>query len=393
MTKIVQIAGGTADSEDVYVGPERELRADMSNKELRLHDGGKQGGHKFLSRDANDQRYQQKSPELAGIKFAAAARGFMARIGDGVYRLRRLVGVDNQVAILHSDGVNANPQIGLTMTQVGEHEWLDQQIFRDVVEFSAGANGNLAGDTTGTHTGNVIGDVEGNVTGNLTGDTAGTHTGTQVGDVDVRGKTFQADAIIEFAMLTTAAKTAIVDMIRDEIEPVGVAIKLYIGTPENVPEGWAICDGTQGTPDFRDRIPMGASSTFGVLSTKGSLTHTHTGSTGTAGVHSHGVTVAGHTLTTAQIPSHHHNNGVVDKNDTLFNHGGIAANPTRASSIDGNSSAGVIEGLTTATGGGEAHTHAGSSTDAAGAHTHSVTTNESSHIPPVVGVHFIMRIS
>lgn len=40
-------------------------------------------------------------------------------------------------------------------------------------------DGNLVGDSTGTHTGPVVGDV----TGDLTGDSAGTHTGPVVGDV------------------------------------------------------------------------------------------------------------------------------------------------------------------------------------------------------------------
>src|SRR3546814_15801137 len=49
----------------------RELTVDTSNQELRLHDGVTPGGHRFLNRDSNDQRYQAKSSELDGFNGCA----------------------------------------------------------------------------------------------------------------------------------------------------------------------------------------------------------------------------------------------------------------------------------------------------------------------------------
>ena len=42
-----------------------------------------------------------------------------------------------------------------------------------------------------------------------------------------------------------------------DIEPRGV-VKMWYGEASAVPEGWAICDGTQGTPDLRDSFIIGA---------------------------------------------------------------------------------------------------------------------------------------
>ena len=38
---------------------------------------------------------------------------------------------------------------------------------------------------------------------------------------------------------------------------------LWHGSSDAIPKGWAICDGTQGTPDMRDRFVVGAGGKFG----------------------------------------------------------------------------------------------------------------------------------
>jgi hypothetical protein len=63
-------------------------------------------------------------------------------------------------------------------------------------------------------------------------------------------------------------------------------IVLWSGAIADVPPGWGLCDGSQGTPDLRDRFVVGAVKDFqGVASctltgaatqTGGSVTHTHT---------------------------------------------------------------------------------------------------------------------
>jgi microcystin-dependent protein len=72
-------------------------------------------------------------------------------------------------------------------------------------------------------------------------------------------------------------------------------IILWSGSIASIPSGFALCDGTSGTPDLRDRFVVGAGSTYAVDATGGSAdatlpTHTHTAtstSTSTDSGHTH----------------------------------------------------------------------------------------------------------
>jgi len=77
-------------------------------------------------------------------------------------------------------------------------------------------------------------------------------------------------------------------------------IMMWFGTTADIPEGWAVCDGTQGTPDLRGRFLVGAnpannkSASFTAYEAK--ATTDSTGASGQEKV----------TLTEAQIPPHTH---------------------------------------------------------------------------------------
>lgn len=69
--------------------------------------------------------------------------------------------------------------------------------------------------------------------------------------------------------------------------PTGV-IWMWSGTIATIPSGWALCDGSNGTPDLRDRFVVGATSddsgaaktnlTGALTVSGGSISHTHTAS-------------------------------------------------------------------------------------------------------------------
>lgn len=61
------------------------------------------------------------------------------------------------------------------------------------------------------------------------------------------------------------------------------AIMMWSGSIASIPSGWYLCNGSNGTPDLRDRFVVGAGSTYAVGATGGSanaivVSHTHTGS-------------------------------------------------------------------------------------------------------------------
>lgn len=78
--------------------------------------------------------------------------------------------------------------------------------------------------------------------------------------------------------------------------PSGV-IMLWSGLSSNIPEGYVLCDGNNGTPNLTDKFVIGAGSTYSVGETGGESVHTltidempshsHSGTTGQNGNHSH----------------------------------------------------------------------------------------------------------
>jgi len=58
-------------------------------------------------------------------------------------------------------------------------------------------------------------------------------------------------------------------------------IIIWSGSSASIPSGWLLCDGTNSTPDLRNRFVVGAGSTYAVNATGGSadaivVSHTHT---------------------------------------------------------------------------------------------------------------------
>jgi len=57
------------------------------------------------------------------------------------------------------------------------------------------------------------------------------------------------------------------------------AIGMWSGSIGSIPAGWLLCDGSNGTPDMRDRFVRGAGSTIAPGLTGGTAIHTHTDTT------------------------------------------------------------------------------------------------------------------
>lgn len=69
-------------------------------------------------------------------------------------------------------------------------------------------------------------------------------------------------------------------------------IGMWSGSIASIPGGWALCDGTNGTPNLKDRFVVGAGGAYGVGATGGASSFS--GSTD------------GHALTVLEMPSHNH---------------------------------------------------------------------------------------
>jgi len=146
--------------------------------------------------------------------------------------------------------------------------------------------------------------------------------------------------------------------------PTGVIVAWHGGT---LPSGWILCDGTNGTPDLRNRFIYG--------STTATSTGTVTGGEAT------------HILTTAEIPSHDHG-GITS---TIAAHTHVQ---NAAGSWPGGGSVGYYvlrEGFNTTM----APSATGHSTSSGGSHSHTITATGSgaahNTMPPYVVLAYIMK--
>jgi hypothetical protein len=79
---------------------------------------------------------------------------------------------------------------------------------------------------------------------------------------------------------TQLATTAFATAAAAAAFPAG-GIIMWSGSVASIPSGWALCNGSNGTPDLRNRFVVGAGSTYAVAATGGSadsvvVSHTHT---------------------------------------------------------------------------------------------------------------------
>jgi microcystin-dependent protein len=145
-------------------------------------------------------------------------------------------------------------------------------------------------------------------------------------------------------------------------------IVIWSGAEAAIPTGWVLCNGSNSTPDLREKFVMGAGTTA-VNTTGGtnSLTiatanlpsHTHAISltSGAGGSHTHSISDAGahsHTFNVSGSPGSDSNNFDVD-NHNNGNTGGDSASKTTSS----------VAAHTHTIGSESAHTHAISGTSAA----------------------------
>ena len=75
-------------------------------------------------------------------------------------------------------------------------------------------------------------------------------------------------------------KTRLVEM-SGFLVPSGV-ILMWSGTADNIPKGWLLCDGTNGTPNLRDRFIIGAGGKYSPGATGGAASVTPEVTAGTA---------------------------------------------------------------------------------------------------------------
>lgn len=201
-----------------------------------------------------------------------------------------------------------------------------------------------------------------------------TATGTAGSVVLSNGPTINNAALTGTPTAPTAAigtdttQIATTEFVRD-ILPAGI-ILLWSGSTASIPSGWLLCDGTNGTPDLRNRFVVGAGGTYAVAATGGadSVTlstaqipahdHSFSATTSSSGAHTHTITDPGHNHSLPNYGTYQSSvgtglNGNTQRYDAST---GTTGNKTTGITIN---SAGAhthtVSGTTGSTGGGGSH--------------------------------------
>jgi hypothetical protein len=178
-------------------------------------------------------------------------------------------------------------------------------------------------------------------------------------------------------------------------------ILMWYGSLGSIPAGYAACDGgtyskSDGSgsitaPDLRDRFVIGATSTYAAGSSGGSAAGATTGASGSltlaaaaGGDHAHTAATDGHTLTTAEIPSHRHQQTTGQGSAGAVTGWNVVSNATVASTSL----------YTDYAGAGGSHSHG---IQTSGTHTHTVSGGDHTHsmsggLPPYHALVFIMKL-
>lgn len=87
-------------------------------------------------------------------------------------------------------------------------------------------------------------------------------------------------------------------------------ILMWSGSADTIPAGWQLCDGTNGTPDLRDRFVVGGGGKYAPDDVGGSETvsvaHSHSFSATTGGENKHASIARGNSSTITVAISHSH---------------------------------------------------------------------------------------
>lgn len=150
----------------------------------------------------------------------------------------------------------------------------------------ATSSGLVGANAAGQGGGLVVQAVHSNHVHTITFDNTSTAPATYSGTLTTTETVEPAHRKLSTIQNTTAA----------DIDPLEI-IGLWKGSLATIPSGWLLCDGTNGTPDMRDRFMKVVNTAGEIGNTGGSHTHTHATQS-----HSHGAG-AGHTHT-GTVSSH-----------------------------------------------------------------------------------------
>lgn len=161
--------------------------------------------------------------------------------------------------------------------------------------------------------------------------------------------------------------------------PIG-AIVMWSGSISSIPTGWRLCNGVNGAPNLMDKFIMGAGNNYSVLQTGGESSH------------SHSTTLGATNLSIGQMPKHRF--FTINTSPPVPGKQPVSSNPANSVSMEGIGTATFpgtqnyglagatmepTRGVTNELGNDETHTH-------------SISLQPASNIPPFMALAFIQKV-
>lgn len=140
---------------------------------------------------------------------------------------------------------------------------------------------------TKTFSNSIVGNLTGNVTGNVIGNVTG-NSGTANSLATSRNISLSGDVTGTVSFNGTQNVTMTTSLTEGFVSGM---IMMWSGTSANVPAGWALCDGANGTPNLVNKFIRGATTSGGEGGYADATlpSHTHTGTTNSNGSHTHDI--------------------------------------------------------------------------------------------------------
>jgi hypothetical protein len=246
-------------------------------------------------------------------------------------------------------------------------------------------NGNpafLGGVTASTFTGSGSG-LTALTASNLTGTVPNSALPADVALTDAPAQTFAGSNVF------AGGVAAVSGGVNYYMVPQG-AIILWSGSVSNIPAGWALCNGNNGTPNLMDKFVVAAGNTYSVGAVGGATTHTHS----VPGLSVPGLSIPGLSVPGLSVPGLGGGSLAFSRNISIIGGGSTSGGSYYLDLTQANSGSGNMEPLswggTTGTGTTGTGT-TGTGTTGTGT-TGAGTSGSASSLPPYYALCYIMKL-
>jgi len=320
MAKLLKLRRGTTSQHSSFTGAEGELTVDTTKDTAVVHDGSTAGGQPLLREDLDNM---PASGVSAGTYGSSSAIPAITVNAEGLITAATTSAIDSTAITNGTSNVSVAASGEVTVVRAGSTKLTTKSDGVDVtgevqcdtldVDGAADISGNLTiGGTVDGRDVAADGTKLDGIESGATADQTAAEILTAIKTVDGSGSGLDADlldgessAYYRNASNLNAGTISASRLPTLNTVPSG-AILIWSGASNALPSGYVLCDGSNSTPDLRDRFVVGAGSTYSVNDTGGA--NTITLATGNLPSHAHSTpnhthTISGHTHST---PNHSH---------------------------------------------------------------------------------------